>query len=482
MSTARTAAEQAAAILGARLTPILDSAKVHAARGVAACQPFGAQIAGIISEKCPVCVSTAEAVARRAGGLAEAGGGMLARWHAASGTGELTAPPSSELYHGATLLRGLPQQLGAVKASLTKQISQMVGGAAPAWATETASRLRTRVIGAWTVWTGLLEQSAAAVQPEPMRAAAKHPPRGEAGHLAEAARRAGAWFGSFIGSKTAPPAEQPPAEKAEDIPDALAAPAQTHVLRWPGTQVGNGDAPSEALQGRFEHGKAARDSERAVETDASGVEVPEQPAPSQQEEESGSEAAEAEFSSKNSPCSGTKQCTHEDASEAADHAKEVAETDADVAAKNEDEGQNLDHDEHIADSAAPSSVAPSADSQKAEEDPSLEQTELQEPAQPVMDGGPVVAEPEDPATAVAASQEMQPAKQSEEARESAVQTIEPAESAEAEAPTHADSSKMSDGQAQEVRLGPRTSVSCSLLKLPFSLLPKNHTWNCWTNE
>jgi hypothetical protein len=482
VSTARTAAEQAAAILGARLTPILDSAKVHAARGVAACQPFGAQIAGIISEKCPVCVSTAEAVARRAGGLAEAGGGMLARWHAASGTGELTAPPSSELYHGATLLRGLPQQLGAVKASLTKQISQMVGGAAPAWATETASRLRTRVIGAWTVWTGLLEQSAAAVQPEPMRAAAKQPPRGEAGHLAEAARRAGAWFGSFIGSKTAPPAEQPPAEKAEDIPDALAAPAQTHVLRWPGTQVGNGDAPSEALQGRFEHGKAARDSERAVETDASGVEVPEQPAPSQQEEESGSEAAEAEFSSKNSPCSGTKQCTHEDASEAADHAKEVAETDADVAAKNEDEGQNLDHDEHIADSAAPSSVAPSADSQKAEEDPSLEQTELQEPAQPVMDGGPVVAEPEDPATAVAASREMQPAKQSEEARESAVQTIEPAESAEAEAPTHADSSKMSDGQAQEVRLGPRTSVSCSLLKLPFSLLPKNHTWNCWTNE
>ncbi|KAK9917319.1 hypothetical protein WJX75_003115 [Coccomyxa subellipsoidea] len=262
VSTARTAAEQAAAILGARLTPILDSAKVHAARGVAACQPFGAQIAGIISEKCPVCVSTAEAVARRAGGLAEAGGGMLARWHAASGTGELTAPPSSELYHGATLLRGLPQQLGAVKASLTKQISQMVGGAAPAWATETASRLRTRVIGAWTVWTGLLEQSAAAVQPEPMRAAAKQPPRGEAGHLAEAARRAGAWFGSFIGSKTAPPAEQPPAEKAEDIPDALAAPAQTHVLRWPGTQTiepaesAEAEAPTHADSSKMSDGQA----------------------------------------------------------------------------------------------------------------------------------------------------------------------------------------------------------------------------------
>ncbi|EIE27457.1 hypothetical protein COCSUDRAFT_55463 [Coccomyxa subellipsoidea C-169] len=425
VSTARTAAGRATASLSTQLSPIRASVRGLVARGAAACHLTAERLAASLSERCPACVGFAEAAAARVGGLAQAGSDALGRWHAASGAGELTAPPSSELYHGATLLHRLPQQLSAAKDGFAAKVLPVLAGAVPAQASEAAGHLRAKLAGGWATWAALLEQSARAVLPDDARASAERPaadaadaPQAAEGRLGAAARAAGAWFGGWLGSETEPAAGDLPQEyEADDVSHAPEAPAQTHVLRWPGR---GGHQSSESTPEELEPADAASESKSADEgAEASEDALPEQAADSQQEQQSEWEAEEGEIPLTDRPCSAREQCTIED--DVASGTSAEAKADGDTA---EDKLQN---------------VAPVEDSTVSEKPPlSFDSHTAEEPAdEPQADEGLAAAEPEAPATAEGASDLMQSAPQSNEAGEVAQQTAdsqdEPADPAEAEA-------------------------------------------------
>ncbi len=453
VSIARTAAGRATASLSTQLSPIRASVTGLVARGAAACQSTAERLAASLSERCPACVGFAEAAAARVGGLAQAGSDALGRWHAASGAGELTAPPSSELYHGATLLRRLPQQLSAAKDGFAAKVLPILAGAVPAQASEAAGHLRAKLAGGWATYAALLEQSASAVLPDNVRASAERPaadaadaPQAAEGRLGAAARAAGAWFGGWLGSETEPAAGNLPQEHgADDVSHAPEAPAQTHVLRWPGR---GSHQSSESTPEELEPADAASESKSADEgAEASEDVVPEQAADSQQEQQSEWEAEEGEIPLTDRKCSAREQCTIED--DVASGASAEVKADGDTA---EDKMQNIASDE---------------DSTVSKEPPlRLDSHTAEEPADETQaDEGLASAEPEAIATAEGASDLMQSTPQSNEvAQLTADSQAEPADPAEAEASISTAPTKELNGPPQKVRLLCQDKIKTSIPK------------------
>lgn len=207
VSTARTAAEGAAAALSARLGPILARSRAHTARATAACHALAAQLAELAAKKCPACTTATNITLSKVASLGRAWGGALASWEAASGAGSLRPPPLSELYHDAALLHDIPRRLQ----SAWRTVINRVAVSAPAWATEAAASLQERICSMTAAWAALLEQSAAAVLPEQERLAAEQaqssdPTRAgpESGRMHAAAQ----WLNGWLGSGDAPSAQQ----------------------------------------------------------------------------------------------------------------------------------------------------------------------------------------------------------------------------------------------------------------------------------
>ncbi|BDA48747.1 hypothetical protein COCOBI_12-4290 [Coccomyxa sp. Obi] len=251
VSTACTAAERAAAALGARLAPILASARAHTARATAGCHAAAAQLAELVAEKCPACAAVTNAAMSKTVSLARAWGGALAGWEAAAGAGKLRPPPLSELYHNAALLRDIPRLLQ----SSWRTVISRVAAAVPVWAIEAAASLQERMCSMTAAWAALLEQSAAAVLPEQERLGAEQlqsSDRTEAAPQSGRIHAAAQWLNGWLGSGNPLSAQQ-----GEEAAEATTAPG-TH------------DTPDQAC--------AAADSEMAAEdtTTASEAELTEQ--------------------------------------------------------------------------------------------------------------------------------------------------------------------------------------------------------------
>ncbi|CAL8463387.1 g2921 [Coccomyxa elongata] len=203
VSTARTAAERAAAALGARLGPILARSRAHTARAHA----LATQLAEVAAKKCPACTTVTNITLSKMASLGRAWSGALTGWEAASGAGTLRPPPLSELYHDAALLRDIPRRLQ----SAWRTVITRVAVSAPAWAMEAAASVQERTCSVTAAWAALLEQSAAAVLPEQERLAAEQAqssdPTGaalESGRMHAAAQ----WLTGWLGSGNAPSARQ----------------------------------------------------------------------------------------------------------------------------------------------------------------------------------------------------------------------------------------------------------------------------------
>lgn len=355
LSTACTAARHAATILTARVSPFLHSIKLHAAEAVASSQLLSKQLGSAAADTCPKCAAAIEAAVQHVQAGAET---MLDSWVKASSAGKLGAPPLSELYHSASLLRRIPGHVEAATQALTVQIAPLVkssqqwlAGAVPPPAKEAAQQLAKQMRKAAAACAALLAQSDAAVLPEHERIAAAataeaqtdsmQQPQGLA-QLAAAARTAGGWLGGWRANNSAQP-RQEPAPSGEAAQDA---PSQPHVLRWTGSSVIEGHQPP--LDGQKPelavHGASSREV-AANRMEESLDEQTEQAAASQPDVQSAEEAAESNEASEDSMCMTQGPCSDE-------HHSAAAWSDGSTS---EDGGLLLPHDGHNAEAPAPES-------------------------------------------------------------------------------------------------------------------------------
>jgi len=248
---------------------------------------------------------------------------MLDGWVKASSAGKLGAPPLSELYHSASLLRQIPAHFAATTQALTAQIARLVKssqqwlfGAVPPPAKEAAQQLAKEMGEAAAAWAALLAQSDAAVLPEHERIAAAaaqaqidsaQQPQGLA-QLAAAARIAGGWLGGWRANNGAQPQHEP-APSGEAAQDA---PSQPHVLRTTGSSAVDEHQPAPEIQNPEPAvGDASSGAVAADRTQESMDEQTVQAAALQLDVQSAEEATESEEPSEDSMCMAQGPCSDE---------------------------------------------------------------------------------------------------------------------------------------------------------------------------